>query len=254
MSSSAVHQNHEPPLPDENHVVGLPSATEIVERYERLEVEEHPFFVDLIARPVDMGALWLLMANLRAGISRDFVVWLALTIARVEDRRIGSLVAKQLHDELGSGDARRIHSLLLDKFVTALEPWQLEGRPGQWLHAGERLLEEAGAPFHAEHPYEGVGALITGEIFANKMDRCLGDQVRRQSQLSDEALTWLTIHETLEAHHADDSGALALLVPTAGPALAATWRGAEAQWACLWNFLDRLQRARLEQLSVGKSS
>lgn len=232
----------------------LSSALEIVRRYERLSVAEHPLFVDLSRQPVDLSALWLLVANVRAGVSSGFVVWLAMTIARVDDRRIGSLVAKQLDDELGSGDFRRIHSVLLDQFVAGLQPFRLDGPDEQLLYPGERMFEEARAPFYAEHPYESVGALITGEIFANKLDHCLGDQIRRQHQLSEAVLTWLTIHETLEEHHAQDSGELALLVPNKGPELAATWRGAEAQWACLWRFLDRVHATRLEHLSAARSS
>jgi pyrroloquinoline quinone (PQQ) biosynthesis protein C len=231
----------------------LAAAREIVDKYQRLTLEEHPLFSDLGKQPVDLRALWLLVANVRAGISQNFVVWLATTIARVEDRRIGSLIAKQLDDELGRGDFRRIHSLLLDRFVAALEPWRIEGPDELLLSPGRGLLEDERRLFEASHPYEGVGALITGEIFANKMDHCLGEEIRRQDQLSDEALMWLTIHETLEQHHADDSTELALLVPSEGAALAATWRGADAQWAALTRFLDRVQQLRLTHLSVSRS-
>ncbi|MDB4985674.1 MAG: pyrroloquinoline quinone [Myxococcaceae bacterium] len=229
-------------------------ATDIVARYEALSVADHPLFVDLASKPVDLSALWLLVANMRAGISSGFVVWLAMTIARVEDRRIGSLVAKQLDDELGSGQFPQIHSVLLDRFVAALEPWRLDGPDSKILDAGQHLLEEAGSPFYAKDPYESVGALISGEIFANRMDHCLGVEIRRQDKLSEEALTWLTIHETLEEHHAQDSGELALLIPQKGPELAATWRGAEAQWSCLWRFLDRVQATRVEHASRARSS
>src|SRR6185369_4575478 len=81
---------------------------EIVATYHRLEVSQHPFFVELAKAPVDLGAVYLLMANLQVGISPHFVPWLARTIARVEDRRIGSLLAKQLDDELGRGDFSQI--------------------------------------------------------------------------------------------------------------------------------------------------
>jgi pyrroloquinoline quinone (PQQ) biosynthesis protein C len=224
----------------------LAQARDIVARFERLSVAQHPLFVSLSRDVVDMSTLWLLMANLRAGISRDFVIWLALTIARVEDRRIGSLLAKQLDDELGKGDVEAIHSTLLDHFVDALARWRIEGAEQRLLSPGHKLLEEARAPFYAEDPYEAVGALIVGEIFANKMDRCLGDQIRRQGALSEKELTWLTLHETLEANHAEDSGELAQFVPEGGAALAAAWRGADAQWASLWRFLDRVHALRDE--------
>lgn len=224
----------------------LAPARDIVAHYERLSVAHHPLFVSLSRDAVDMSTLWLLMANLRAGISHDFVVWLALTIARVEDRRIGCVLAKQLVDELGHGDVEAIHSALLDRFVSALERWRVEGSEQRLLSPGRKLLEEARAPFYAEDPYEAVGALIVGEIFANKMDRCLGDQIRRQDALSEAELTWLTLHETLEANHAADSGDLAQFVPEGGAALAAAWRGADAQWASLWRFLDRVHALRNE--------
>lgn len=213
-------------------------AEEIVERYGSLEVADHPLFAWLNARPVDLSALWLLMANLRTGVSHDFIVWLATTIARVEDRRIGSLLAKQLDDELGHGVFDEIHSVLLDRFVGALEPWRRSDGQEALLAPGRRLAEEINKVFAREDAYEGVGALIVGEIFAEKMDHCLGDQIRRQDVLDAEALIWLTIHERLEADHAGDSNTLAMLVPREGAQLAATWRGASAQWQLLWELLD----------------
>jgi hypothetical protein len=213
----------------------------MVDQFEQLEVKDHPFFQRLAGGPVDMGAVWLLMANLREGISRDFVTCLAVTVARVADRRIGSLVAKQLDDELGHGDISRIHSLLLDRFVGALERWRTVAPDTDVLAPGRTLAERSVKPFYAEDPYEGVGALISGEIFARKMDFALGDQIRRQSALTDEELIWLTIHEKLEIDHADDSGTLAELLPTQGPSLSAAWRGAASQWQCLWSFLDEVE-------------
>jgi hypothetical protein len=218
----------------------------IVERYERIEVRDHPLFRDLARAPVDLGALWLILATVQEGVSRDFVTGLAMTVARVADRRVGSLVAKQLDDELGHGDPARIHSLLLSRFVSALARFRLELPDELALAPGRRLAEQTVRPFYAHDPYEGVGALMAGEIFARKMDFCLGDEVRRQNQLSAEELIWLTIHEQLEVAHADDSGSLADLVPRQGPALLSAWRGAEAQWSCLWGFLDDLQRVRLQ--------
>lgn len=226
------------------------SARTMVDRFEKLEVSDHPYFRDLAARPVDLGALWLLMANLREGISRDFVTCLAITVARVEDRRIGSLVAKQLDDELGHGDISRIHSLLLDRFVNALARYRLGGPDNQLLLPGRTLAARCVKPFHADDPYEGVGALISGEIFARKMDFCLGDQIRRQNFLTEEELIWLTIHEKLEIDHADDSGSLAELVPQ--QAMRSSFRGAQAQWDALWGFLEDVRQ--VQQAVTGGSA
>jgi pyrroloquinoline quinone (PQQ) biosynthesis protein C len=215
-----------------------PSADQIVASYARREVADHPFFVRVRERPADLTPIWLLMANLRAGISRDFVSWLAWTIARVEDRRIGCLIAKQLSDELGNGEFGRIHSLLLDRFVNGLESFRPPQATGNdLLGPGEKLCHEAARCFLGE-PYEGVGALMVGELFAEKMDRCVGDAVRRHGGVDTHALTWLMLHEALEVNHAADSDGLAELIPKQGPELAATWRGAIEQWRVLWQFLD----------------
>jgi pyrroloquinoline quinone (PQQ) biosynthesis protein C len=232
-----------------------PPARSIVSQYQALEVADHPFFRDLRARPVDHQALWLLMANLRAGISRDFVGWLATAIAHVQDRRIGSLIAKQLDDELGHGDFAEIHSTLLDRFVEALSRWRWRALTEPALLApGKKMGLEMGALFNdAQEPYEAVGALIVGEIFAEKMDRCVGDEVRRQTALSNDEIRWLTVHEVLETEHAGDSEALAALIPESGSALAATWRGARSQWSLLWSFLDEVH-SLAQQCRTGESA
>src|SRR6266581_5257514 len=96
----------------------LAPAEEIVAKYHRIEVADHPFFVALANGPVNLEAVYLLMANLQQGISRHFVQWLARTIERLDDRRGASLLAKQLYDELGGGDSSQIHSVLLERFVS----------------------------------------------------------------------------------------------------------------------------------------
>jgi hypothetical protein len=216
----------------------LEPAQRIVEEYEALEVSEHPLFSRLKSEPVSLEALWFLVANMNAGISPNFVRWLGLTIARVSDYRVASLIAKQLDDELGNGDFHGIHSVLLEKFVAGLSHWRPE-RPGEnLLSAGERLGQRASAVFESVEPYEAVGGLIVAEIFAKKMDRCLGDEIRRQNLVSADALRWLEIHEVLEVDHAQDSASLAALVPEQGDQLAATWHGARELWEAMWGFLD----------------
>ena len=222
---------------------------EIVATYHRIEVSQHPFFIELGKAPVDLGAVYILMANLQVGISPNFVPWLARTIERVEDRRIGSLLAKQLDDELGRGDFSQIHTRLLDTFVAALGPWRPKGADDALLYAGRRLATDGARPFHAADPYEGVGALIVGEIFAEKMDARLAAEMRRQHEVQGHALYWLELHEKLEVDHSDDSTELARLVPHEGPQLAAAWRGAVDQWATLWRFLDDVQ-----ELAAGRKS
>jgi hypothetical protein len=216
----------------------LPPASAIVDEYEAIDVAAHPLFVRLEANPVDLEALWILVANMNAGISPNFVRWLALAIARMPDCRVASLLAKQLDDELGNGKPERIHRTLLERFVAGLEPWSPRSPAQRQLEAGRRLAARSSEVFDTGTPYAAVGGLMVAEIFAKKMDRCLGDEVRRQSLVPREALEWLDIHEVLEIDHAADSYALAALVPEHGPALAAAWQGARTLWAAMWGFLD----------------
>jgi hypothetical protein len=132
--------------------------------------------------------------------------------------------------------------LLLDRFIVGLEPWQPANREDLALLRPGRELADLGAqPFFAPNPYEAIGALMVGEIFAKKMDKCLADQIRRQDRIPREALTWLIIHEALEVDHADDANDLADLIPDAQ--LSAIWRGAEHQWTVLWAFMTGVYQA-----------
>jgi hypothetical protein len=225
--------------------VGAP--TSIVDEYESVDVAAHPLFVRLANNPVDLPAIWVLVANMNAGISPNFVRWLALTIARTPDQRIASLIAKQLDDELGNGKAERIHRLLLERFVAGLEPWSPRDSAARTLSAGHRLAARASEVFDAGGPFEAVGGLIVAEIFAKKMDQCLGDEIRRQSLVPREALVWLDIHEVLEVDHAADSYELAVLVPDHGAPLASAWQGARKLWAAMWGFLDDVHAAAYGQ-------
>lgn len=219
----------------------LGTAQRIVDEYDRVEVRDHPLFVALRQRPVDYSTIWLLMANLQASISHHFVRWLASVIARTDDSRIACLLAKQLDDELGNGEFSAIHSRLLARFVSGLAEFsELDSADEALLAPGRKLLSEMSAIFEANDVYEGLGALMVSEIFAKKMDHCVGDELRRQSALSGETLRWLDLHEKLEAEHADDSYELAVLVPKQESQVQAAWRGARAQWNALWGLLDEV--------------
>jgi len=222
---------------------GVDAPTSIVDFYEAIEVADHPLFVTLASRPVDLSALWVLVANMNEGISPNFVRWLATTIARIDNSRLASLLAKQLADELGNGDPERIHRALLERFVAALEPWRPRGPGGRSLDAGRRLAERASEVFESSAPFEAIGGMIVAEIFAKKMDHCLGEEIRRQSLVPREALLWLEIHEVLEIDHAEDSRGVAELVPVGGAPAAQAWQGARALWAAMWGFLDDVMAA-----------
>jgi hypothetical protein len=89
------------------------------------------------------------------------------------------------------------------------------------------------------------------EIFAKHADRCLGNEIRRQSLVPREALVWLDIHEVLEVNHADDSRELAELVPEDHAALEQTWQGARSLWTAMWGFLDDVRTLAFDSAPPG---
>jgi DMATS type aromatic prenyltransferase len=242
-----------------------PPPEEIVHYYEQHLLTEHPFFQRLKREPVNLTYLWILLANLRKGTTQNFARHLTTLIARVEDERIRCILVKQLNDELGEGDFSRAHSVLFDKLLAALAPWRpsevtdsevfganvhcsVNGSakdvpassailaPGQEL--GRRLKEF----YVTKDPYEGVGASIVVEIYGKQVDQCLGDLFRRQQVIAPESLTWVTLHESLEVEHADDSLSLARLVPPSGLPLEAVWRGAQGIATISWSYFNAIYR------------
>lgn len=216
---------------------GLPPANRIVQHCPASCVADHELFASMRANPVSMSALWVLVANTHAGISPNFVRWLSTTIARIDNRQLACLACKQLFDELGNGQPERVHATLLERFVAALDPWRPPSSH-DLLWAGKRLATSTTPLFEDGHPYTAVGALIVAEVFAKEMDVCLGQEVRRQALLPEDALTWIRVHEVLEIDHAEDSNELAALIPDNIDVLHAVWDGAQAQWTALWQFLD----------------
>lgn len=247
MSIDASNANRTSALTEE-------SAERIIDEYERYEVSQHPFFQRLRRNPVDYPALWLLMANLQCSISGHFVRWLAHVIEHIDDPRIASLLAKQLNDELGNGDFTQIHSVLLEHFVSALGAWRPPAHSSDLMTAGGALLARMSEIFGRSEPYDAIGALMVSEIFAKKMDSCVGDELRRQTAVSGSALVWLNLHECLEVDHAEDSRELAVLVPPQARQLTAAARGARDEWNALWSFLDQVDATAMTLRANDNSS
>lgn len=221
------------------------NAQELVSTYEQMELAEHPFFQSLSVEPLNLGAIWLLTKNVNAkeAISHNFVRWLATLIARVDDNRLRSIMTKQLHHELGEGDITQIHNNMLKNLITALEPWQPANFTEDWLEPGRKMGKDVEQLFVSVEPaYVGIGALMVGEICAEQIQLCLGNAIRRQNVIEPSALKWITLHEDLEADHADDSLILAGLVPNTNEALKALWQGGDAMYNAFTTLLDELYR------------
>ena len=215
---------------------------EIVAHYKQYAIVNHPFFQRLKCEQVNPKHLWVLLANIHEGVARNFARHLANLIARVEDDRIRCILVKQLNDELGDGDFSRAHSVLFEQFIAALEPWSPATIPETFLAPGRKLNQCLGVFYSHKDPYEGVGATMVMEIYGQQFDQFLGNLFRIQQIIEPSSLTWLTLHETLELEHVEESLALAHLVPQSGPSLEAVWRGAQGVAAISWDYFNAIYR------------
>lgn len=213
---------------------------ELLARSERESLASHPFLQRLRSEPVDLGKIYLLMLNARE-LSSSFVTWLASLIVRVEDTRIRSFLGKQLNDELGNGDPSQVHILLYDALLERLSSWKPAQGVESFLAPGRELKLQAEKHYLSADPYEGLGALIVGEVHAEQFNVWFGGELARHKQADPASFDWYVAHEEAEAAHAKDSLALVNLLPEAH--LEAVRRGGEGVHAVLMSFLGAMYRS-----------
>jgi len=146
-----------------------------------------------------------------------------------------------LHEELGSGDYTRTHRRLFLKLLEALAPWRPAHTDARAAQPGLQLSENLEAAYFDPAPYAGVGAAIVIELLGKQVDQFVADQFRRQEAVGMASLEWLTLHETLEVDHANESLDLASYVEREEDRVAA-WRGGRAVHRAGWRFLDDMYR------------
>lgn len=210
---------------------------ELVDHCEEEPLSSHPFFARMSRHPIDVAHMWAMFANIYDGLSKHFVRRLAHVIARVPDERIQSLLAAQLHEELGEGDPTRTHRRLFVDLLDKLSPWKPQVVPEAMRVAGQRLHAALEAVYHDPDPYVGVGGAIVIELLGKQVDIFVADQFRRQEQVRLATLQWLTEHEALELEHAEESAVLAGWI-TQDDHRVAAWRGGEAVFRAGWAFFD----------------
>jgi DMATS type aromatic prenyltransferase len=218
-----------------------PSPEALVRRAEAEPLVDHPYFQRMAREPVELAHMWRLFTNIRAGLSQHFPRRLAAVIARVTDERIRSLLARQLDQELGEGDYTKAHLVLFDQLLASLAPHQPALVDAVDLEPGHVLAERLEVPYSDPDGHVGVGAAMVIEGFGKQVDRFVADQFRRQTEVP--VPLWLQLHEELELGHADESLALARLLPSSDGVHAAVWRGARAVADAGWEFFDGMYRA-----------
>lgn len=213
----------------------------IVRRYENdVSVLAHPYFQRLRAEPVSLSRLWLLMAGFHIGVVRGFPKRLATLTATVSDYRVRSILAHQLNDEMGHGDPTQAHTLVYAEMMQHLEPHRPAGFTEAMLEPARRLDAAMEELYCSSDPFVGIGASLVAEINGKKIDGFLGEEFRRQSELSKEQLRWVYMHEALEVDHAEESLTMSSFIPRDPAALQSAWRGADGLAFAAWRFFSEL--------------
>jgi len=204
-------------------------ATDLVHWLETVErCTDHPLFRRLAREQAAVAPLWTILANNWVAVGDRFPRWLAGLVARVEDDRVRSVLAKQLDDELGHGDPTRAHRVLFQRMLADLEPYAPAGDRQALLAPGRRFAEGLAHNYLAKPELEAIGGTLVAEVYGKQVDQAIGNLLRRQHELDPASLTWLVLHETLEEDHADESLELAAMMPADRATQAAVCRGAEA--------------------------
>lgn len=221
----------------------LPPPEEICRRFENdIVLADHPFMRRLAREPVQIGHLWLVLANFWHGIVHDFPRRVSHVLANIDDDRIRCVLTKQLNDELGEGNFDRAHKAMFQTLIKAVEPHRLEGSDDVLFAPGKAFGHELGDKLMTDDPFVAVGKIMMIEIYGKQTDLFMGSQFRRQDRIDAKALHWLHLHEDLEVDHADDSLTLARCVPQDPAAIAKVWEGAEAVVTASRLYFDALYR------------
>jgi len=217
------------------------APADLVRWYEDVErCNEHPLFRRLEREPVALEPLWTILANNWVAIGDRFPRWLSALIARIEDDRVRSVLAKQLDDEMGHGDPSQAHRVLFQRMLADLEPYAPKGDRDALLAPGRRLREAIGHNYLAKPEHEAIGGTLIAEVYGKQVDQVVLALLRRQKRLDPSQLTWLVLHDELEEEHANESVELAEMTPTEGDAQAAVCRGVDDLAAHAARYFDEI--------------
>jgi DMATS type aromatic prenyltransferase len=216
----------------------LPSLENMVWHYEDHQLIHHPFFQRLQREPVNPQPIWLLFMNLREG-SYQFTRRLANIISRINDERIRCILAKQLNDELGNGDINGIHTKLFEQMMTAMEHWRMDSFIEEMLMPGHKFSKKLEEIYLDPNPYVGVGSAMVLEVYGKQFDQWLGRELQR-TNVDLSSITWVTVHESLEIDHANESLVIARFASDSEEGVAAARQGIEKACIASWSFLNDL--------------
>ena len=198
----------------------------------------HAFLRKMSGQPVDHGMLYDFLANLAVTTSA-YTGWVTSLMPRLDNLKVRSILFKLLNDEYGNGDPDQVHVDLFKQSLELLQKYKTVHGEAE-LKPGTEFRDRTAKIFDAQNPYEGLGVVMAGEIFADQMIRWLGEELSRQDKVKTSDITWYTAHAEVEADHALDSGRLGKLISESEVNREAAWRGAERAIESQTRFLNEL--------------
>lgn len=210
---------------------------------------EHAFLAAIGAGNSNLENRRGVLAN-NAGLAAAIPTWTNALIDRAPESAIQVLLARQLRRELGRDDPDLKHGVRVDWMLSA---WKAvvdsvgygdrDTVPGKgWLEACERCFCDLS--FAA-----GVGALVGAKYRSEELSAWLDIVVRRRGDGADGQFAWLEQHANTQADHAAEIENL-LVITASEREREEVIRGAQAFDACLWKFLDDMQRRQYQRVAA----
>ncbi|MEO1225440.1 MAG: hypothetical protein AAFX92_14535 [Pseudomonadota bacterium] len=197
----------------------------------------------------NLGSLRGVLAN-NAGLAAAIPTWTSALIDRAPESAIQVLLARQLRRELGRDDPDLKHGVRVDwmlsvwkAVVDSVHPCGRDAVPGKgWLESSERCFSDLS--FVA-----GVGALVAAKYRSEELSAWLDIMWRRRGDRADGQFAWLEQHANTQAEHAGEIENL-LVITASEREREEMIRGAQAFDACLWKFLDDMQRRQYQRVAA----
>jgi len=131
----------------------------------------NPFYELWMAEELSADEVELVAKNFYARVSRT-PIRIALAFLNMSDITARAETVENLYDEMGHGDAKKAHAVILREFLETLlgrirgHAVDLDSFTAPTLPSTLRLIEESEKLFNSPHPQEVCGALLAQEWHA----------------------------------------------------------------------------------------
>jgi DMATS type aromatic prenyltransferase len=214
-------------------------VTEIACHFERREsVTHHPFLCRLRREQANFHHLWKVIANFQVAMSNDFnfVGRFVDVVARVEDKRVRGILAKQFNDAICKSAGPHVD--LVSNMLRELEAWRPAAIDESVIAPGRRFEPRIAEIMSVADVHESVGAAMAGAVLGQQMMSFFLEQFGRFGNRKKDELVPQALRPKTDSNPPDLSARIAELIPA--DSLEGLWRGEDELARAAWTFLDEL--------------